>query len=70
MSTYVARYKVVIPTSSSQMRLHLRARGPAGEVHARHAGAAGAAGHRAHGVRRPEDHLRGFPGLCAGEGGY
>lgn len=50
------------------MRVHLRARGPTGEVHAGHAGAAGAAGHRTHGLRRAQDHLRGLPRLRAREG--
>lgn len=50
------------------MRIHLRSRRSAGEVHARHAGSARAAGHRTHGVRRTQDHLRRLQGLRAQQG--
>jgi hypothetical protein len=54
--------------SGAQVRVHLRARGAAGEVHARHAGAAGAAGDRAHGLRRAAHALHCLPRLRARQG--
>lgn len=52
----------------SQVRIYLRSRGSAREVHPRHAGPPRQAGHRTHGLRRTPDYLCGVQGLRAWQG--